>query len=434
MSKSIEQSRDYHAYLLGLKRLHALIASGQDETEAGDAIRDEMDGPWHGMSDTERRRLSNLSGDLYSLTDPPHQVREMNPQADQRLAEVLPAMNAGELDLALTLLRRWGAFLSPADLAAKRGCAWLNFGDADTAMLFLEAATRLEPQNAEYARLYFAAFEGTESKAVPDLVVETVKHGDDLSPELFFGATSALLSRIQWIDAIDGISMEGLIEAINRKLPQLSKHSQDLRIIAFVMLGFLYNELDQTDRALSSYSAALTLDPKNSALYVARATLQLRMKSGDPVADARMAIHYDSTLAHPYLIIIHHALMQKQFDQVVKIAERALRLGPTDEIACVLYECMAISLSELHEPKEEVLRAFRRAIELSPHNLRLRRNCEEFEQHSGQCLQMNWAFPTEIEVSAAADPKCHPMLTSKKAAYYPMPGNMLRSKALTQIA
>src|SRR5437764_8995093 len=144
-------SPNYRAYVRGIRELHRLAVSGQDESPEADLVRDAMDGPWLALSEVERKRASGLSEDLYSISDPvPDGMQELNPQAQARLNDAIEARERGEWDRALELLRQWAKYLAPDVVSYFRGRTWLDAGDPETAVLFLEHAVRLQPDNESY--------------------------------------------------------------------------------------------------------------------------------------------------------------------------------------------------------------------------------------------------------------------------------------------
>lgn len=49
--------------------LHKLILHGIDESDAGEAIRDESDNYWYKLSEENKDWLRNFSASLYDMTD-----------------------------------------------------------------------------------------------------------------------------------------------------------------------------------------------------------------------------------------------------------------------------------------------------------------------------------------------------------------------------
>ena len=75
-------STSYLATVRGLRELHELTATGRLDSPEADAVRDATDAPWEALTEEEKRRISGLSEDLYSITDLAHTaVKELNPQA-----------------------------------------------------------------------------------------------------------------------------------------------------------------------------------------------------------------------------------------------------------------------------------------------------------------------------------------------------------------
>lgn len=152
--KPLTMNPDYLAMVRGTRALHRLSAAGKDESPEADAVRDATARPWESLSEIERQRVGNLSEDLYSLDEPPPVAQPITPQAQAKLNDAFEARERGEWDRALDLLRRWRAYVDPALVSYLRGSIWLEAGDPETAVLFLEHAARLQPENGNYLALY----------------------------------------------------------------------------------------------------------------------------------------------------------------------------------------------------------------------------------------------------------------------------------------
>ncbi len=143
--RALSMSPDYLASVRGLRELHRLIARGEGEAPQCDALRDSLEAPWYRMTEAEKERVNHLSADLYSISDSPHAVQLLTPEAERGLLAAFAARKVGDWDLALSLLRQWGACLQPAELAALRGEIWRQAGDPETAAAFREHAVTLDP-------------------------------------------------------------------------------------------------------------------------------------------------------------------------------------------------------------------------------------------------------------------------------------------------
>jgi hypothetical protein len=67
MTDESPRSDAYIRHLSALIRLHLL--AGESDGPAAGAVRDGMDESWHAMSDGERRRIGELSEDLYRVAE-----------------------------------------------------------------------------------------------------------------------------------------------------------------------------------------------------------------------------------------------------------------------------------------------------------------------------------------------------------------------------
>ena len=140
-------SPNYMAVARGIRApARALPQEGRDDSPEADAIRDAIDGPWEALSDTEWERITGLSEDQYSISEPVREAEKMNPQVREKLIEAVTAREHGDWDRALELLRRWSRHISPSSLSYLRGLVWLDAGDPETAALFFGHASHLEPQ------------------------------------------------------------------------------------------------------------------------------------------------------------------------------------------------------------------------------------------------------------------------------------------------
>lgn len=144
----------------GLLRLHELEVAGESESDRADTVRDTLEGPWHLLSDVEKKRITGLSEDLYSITSPT-ETKQIDSQAQGKLVEVFEAGESGEWDKALELLRRWREHIEPAICSYLRGAVWMAAGDSATASVFYRHAADLDPDNANYECMYLQTLHST---------------------------------------------------------------------------------------------------------------------------------------------------------------------------------------------------------------------------------------------------------------------------------
>jgi hypothetical protein len=131
-----------------LLRLHELIAAGESESDAADAIRDEMDATWWKLSQDEQDRLAGLSGDLYALSG--DEVFEIvrDPDMAARIAKQLEeAVGSNDWTTVLQLLRHRPINSSTSLVDAVRSMAYLELGHPRPALAFTEHGLRLDENN-----------------------------------------------------------------------------------------------------------------------------------------------------------------------------------------------------------------------------------------------------------------------------------------------
>ena len=130
---------------------------------------------------------------------------------------------------------------------------------------------------------------------------------------------------------------------------------------------------DMNTLAKQMFDQAITLDPSFAAAY-ARLGRAYMIEwsfqwSDDPhlperaAALARQAISLDSTLPGAYQTLAYVHLLQKEFDQAVVEARRAVVLDPNDADACIT---LGEVLSCAGEP-QEAIRLIEKALQLDPH-------------------------------------------------------------------
>jgi tetratricopeptide (TPR) repeat protein len=383
--RPLTMSANYLVTVRGLRELHRLTVTGRQDSPEADAVRDATDLPWQALTEVEKKRLSGLSEDLYSITDPRQAApRELNPQVQSRLVEVYQARQRGEWDRVLELLRRWATYIEPSVLGYLRGTTWRDAGDPQTAAIFLEQAASLQPDNGNYLAFLLDTlnrFDLTEARRRAGEILEAP---DRYEPVVIARATDVLF------DAARSLPMVEASRLFNRLIPILE--SALTRIEAgdeggvdrstfswtCALLGFCHESLGETQAALSCYSRGIAADPSNDGLLVARG---IHLYGGSPraVKDFESAIQSGSTLILPYYFLAHHDLVVGLFEQCRAFSERGLEMEGPDTIKSELAEWLAISQSELGYPAEVVRESFDLSIRFDPTNERARRNLATFE-------------------------------------------------------
>jgi hypothetical protein len=149
MNHQFLDNPDFLEYVRLLKTLHDAIREGRDESDEGEAIREQMDGPGSRLSPAEIACVNGISADFYSLTEKPAaSVPERGAGIQQDLAAASRRRDSGDYQAALDLLRQRAEFIEPAELAYQRGLIWEKAGEPEIAALFLRRAEELDPNSS----------------------------------------------------------------------------------------------------------------------------------------------------------------------------------------------------------------------------------------------------------------------------------------------
>jgi tetratricopeptide (TPR) repeat protein len=400
-------SPNYLAVARGIRELHRLGLECQDDSPEADAIRDATDGPWEALSETERRRVSGLSEDLYSISEPVSEVPETNPQAQAKLVEAFEASHRGEWDRALELVRRWGKHLSPAPISYLRGLIWLEAGDAEAAALFCEHAAQLEPQNGKYLAYYLKALDIIDPTEARRKSEEILQDSEDHPPLAVATASAIMLMAIRRVTEAEAVSWsKRLVSVLEKNISRISAGDdggldQSAYALASGLLGISYERVGENRKALESYSCGLQVDPNNVAMLVYRGIL-LYGSSPQAITDFERAVAIGTSVILPYYGLAHHYLINGRFKDSLGMCERASRMpAELDSMMGELAEWTAICQAELGFPSGFVEASFETSIRLNPSNDRARRNLAAFEEAMRPPLTRRWETPTAAVVRAS---------------------------------
>jgi tetratricopeptide (TPR) repeat protein len=375
---------NYLAMVRGVRELHLLMSKGKDDSPEADAIRDATDAPWESLSEIERRRVRNLSEDLYSLHEAAAPAQQSNPQAQSKLGDALEARKQGDWDRALDLLRRWGSYLDPALVSYFRGAVWLEAGDPATAALFFGHASKLRPENENYPAMFLHALELSDADAARKQAEEILQEPDKSPPVVIARVAGIEFNSLKTASETEANKrLQRLVAILEKALARFdegeaSAVDRSSYVMTISLLGFAHEFLGEAKLALENYSRGLQIDPTNDALLVARGILRYGT-SERAITDFEMAIQYRSPVIWPYFFLAHHRLTNGRFEDCRRLCEQALNMPGSAAVKSELSEWMAIAQSELGFPIEMVRASFENAIRLDPSNERAGRNLAAFE-------------------------------------------------------
>lgn len=137
----------YAASARAIRELHSLIRAGQGDSAEADRIRDESDEHWRYLSLEEIDSLQNLSADLYSIDEQPLPFHIIS---SELVGELARAIDVGDFDKAAMIVRKPEVKVESTLGAFVRASYWTRHGDYGGALIFLDEALRLDPENPAF--------------------------------------------------------------------------------------------------------------------------------------------------------------------------------------------------------------------------------------------------------------------------------------------
>ncbi|HCO22210.1 MAG: hypothetical protein CME31_21580 [Gimesia sp.] len=405
----------YTEVILGLLRLHELEIAGKSDSDEADAVRDQMEYPWHLLSVQEKARITGLSEDLYSITNPP-EPKPPNPQSDRKLYEAYIAREAGQWDKSLGLLRRWGRHIDSAKCAYLRGTIWRDAGDDTTASVFFKQAADLDSDNPSYTVMFLHSLRTVHPEQALHLAKHFLANHSSVLPEVVVKAAEIRYdSTRKMTKAESRVVHEELVQILQPITSELEPDDSTpnpMFASALSLLAFCQDHLGNITEAIVAYNRGIAADPGNDALLVARGILRYGTDS-DSLHDFEAAIQLQTPLVWPYFYLAHSLLIHNRLGDCMRMSERALNMSASDLVRANLFEWVAIAKCELGFPLQQIRQAFQDAIRLAPENERIRANFNAFNSWAAtQEHPIVWEKVTEEAIQAFGHTEFRPTLAA----------------------
>jgi tetratricopeptide (TPR) repeat protein len=369
-----------------LRQVHALIAEGKGDTPEAEALADQMDAPWHAMTEQEQARMRGLSIDLYALAEPgggqvAMSAEELRKRQEQATVVRDALFGVGDVDTALAFLRRPSPSSIPRQaIRFLQARCWQRLGDLETALVFLKAAEKLDPHQAISVLMLLQTLGRVhEVEEYANRIMDDPRAN---SGELYLAAAALLLPTRGMRSAEAKPILERIVAALNRALDQLRNmppHLVDIptldRYIA-LMLSLFLERLDCKAEAARVYDEALARYPNDPDLLTFRALKRIETDPAGALRDSAKAAQMGATSAWPYFFLARYALLQGTYGEALRQAILASEHRAGGAVQADIYELIAIAQAQLGQPLSVVVENFDRACALDPKNERIRRNRE----------------------------------------------------------
>lgn len=389
----------------GLLRLHDLTAANEDETPQAEVVRSLLEESWASLSETERRQVTGLSKDLYSITDPVAVPLPENPQSRKRLNEATVSLTSGDWEGALDLLRRWSRYVQPAELAYRRGRLWQQARYYAVAAVFFQHASEIDPSNGNYAGVYLHMLEKSDPAAASKKANEILASHLAYPPQMVVVAASIRLAESVEVPAADRrsilLNLSGVLESAQERL-EGSNATSSARATAAAIAGLCEELLGNTEAAIGHYNRGLDIDPTNARVLAARGIAQYGDQPHQAVKDFESALRFGATTVWPLFFLAHFYLVNGRFQECLKMCELGIERHASDAVKAALYEWLGICREELHYGIDDVRHAFEIAAHLAPDDKRIGRNLSAFEASLGDpgIAHPNWDLPPRDAVKS----------------------------------
>lgn len=156
---------DFVECVRSLGRLHHLIREQRDESDEGEALREEMDHPGERLSEDESQAVKAISADLGTMDVLPDNGTAATPHSV--LKGAADATARGDALRALEILREHAHDAPAAVVACLRGRAFESVGLVEVAEDFFEHARQQTPDNASSGFVWADALTNGDLERVP---------------------------------------------------------------------------------------------------------------------------------------------------------------------------------------------------------------------------------------------------------------------------
>ncbi len=289
--------KPFAEYVSLLRRLHRLFTDGNGDSAEADALRNEMDAPWHELTEEERGTVSGLAADLNAIR---RGAVSSGKSREELLQENEPALarayQAGEWFEVLKHLRRLAATKKPADVSYLRGRAWSKLLDDETALLFFQHASVLEPENGviAYAAMQcLARVDFSEAlRRANEVLADPDNHGAEI-------VVVAAIIRFRALSTMPSADANAVVEDLPRLLrPALRQmqiaHSEPqhpaLFAMAIVVASCCYQQLGNLAAAREVLDEGIRMRPDDPTLRVARGMFLYGRDEAEAVCDVQRAV------------------------------------------------------------------------------------------------------------------------------------------------
>ena len=357
------------------------------------------------MTTIERDRTGCLSQDLYTVSDPPKTPEPITPDAQSTFGEVYEAQERGEWDLALVKLQKLDKVVPAPLVAYLRGRIWEGLENKQVAAVFFGHASRLNPENQGFQAALLNVLKWTDMKRAMELADAILAESNKFDPYLVVRAVEVFYDYATGATERDAVAVSIYRRIIGVLNPLLERTVRDANPepatvnMIVLLLATCYRWIGEIPESYHFYSLAISLEPWNAAVLVARGIIVYGTNSS-AISDFEQAIKLGSQIVWPYYFMAHFFLTQGRFEECQRMCEQALGKPAPERIQSELFEFSGISIASLGYPIHVVQRIFENAIRIDPSNQRAKQNLQRLLAaiHAKATQNIQWERPSDSSV------------------------------------
>lgn len=355
-----------------LVELEHLIARGEGDGDAADALRDEFVALKDALPPSEQRLLEELAGDLDSLSD-----REIPDGSDTTNVGLRldAALRNSDISEFMRLVRAAPAAVAPWMKALWRGRGWSALGCHYAAATFLERAIALNPTLPPSVRALW--FEELYRSGHIDIAAREARHAVEQleAPPVVRLAALAVLYQENLLRPPDERTggyraLVSEIESVLAAVPDLAGQpgARTVTARAHLMRAYAYEHLGRADDARVAFDEAVRTSPDSDATRVARGAFLAATDREEASKDFAVAIDVGTSVVAPYALLAFFAIDAGRLDEGESLARAALDRALAPVPRALILEILAAAFLQRMPPQvEEARLLLNEAVRLAPH-------------------------------------------------------------------
>jgi tetratricopeptide (TPR) repeat protein len=406
------ENPDFAEYVRLLGRLHRLMRAHLDESDEGNALREQMDRPGEALSGEEIRAVKGIAADLASIGS--HNGDSAAPRHPTHIEEITDAIAARDAIRALMILRDHAHETPLTANSYLRGRAFECVHQFEIAADYFELAKNSKPTDPSFGVAWLDALSRGEPERARTVSREILQHREEHPPTLVYKAADIRLEETYHLpDAEQALALTDLVSAFGDVIIGLEtiEIPTAVRSSAYALRAICQRRLGATDDARHSLDRAIQLEPNSAEALLARGSLLYNIDRTQAVHDLRRAVELGSTLPFPYFFLAHNALIHEQFEDVLVFANTALRFDVSSGVRAYCLHWIAIAMASLDYPAPAVRAAFQEAVNLAPDEALIRENLAHFDEavRESEAGRPTWAQTPVSRIQTLLPPQYQPM-------------------------